>query len=825
MPRSSAERGRNCLIVLLFAALGAAPVWPQTVPLTPLRLMNVIDVSDHEDQVDLTILFNCSMRFVSAVPANEGQQVHIQMAPLPDCGVTALTQIPPELPPISGGANIVSTARTESLAPGQITLTIDFKKTERYVIAQGVDPRGLRLRLIDRARGHGKIMVGQNPETVSNFAVNLDSQPRPFTPEEVQRAHERLKAPAFVSEATVEGEKWYRLRIGPIDRRSEADRLLNLALPDYPRAWLAIGDDAVTSDAAAATAAAALPPVEKIGSDPPLPPDLQRQLLADARKAMDARDYPAAIALLTKLQRQPEYPDRARAQELLGLARERAGQLAHAKAEYEEYLRRYPDGEAAERVAFRLKILRAAEARARTGRAPAEDGHRWELSGGFSQTGRYDGSQESNGSLPTNTPIPPAPSINQNALFTDLDVLARRRGETYDWVGRLSAGYDKVFGQDTATVNDPTRVSLASLEVLDRPLGLLARVGRQAYNQDGVLGTFDGVFVSWQFRPSWAINAAAGYPVEMLQLSPQTEDRFVTLALAYTPPGAHWDASVFVATQRTEDLIGRKAVGADVRYLASNVSLVSVLDYDVFYHSLNTASLLGTLQLPAHWSLSLDAERRNSPVLETENALIGQPFSTLKELQQVATNDQIYQWAQDRTPVTTNYSLTASRPFGQRWVFTAIVNASSTGATPASGGVPAVAATGTLMTYQAQVYASNLWKTGDFNVLTFTHSTTEIGRVDSISTNSRFPLGASWRIGPRFSVDRLDSLTDGSTSTTYIPSLLIEYQHTRYLVQLDTGAELGKREALLQLQNGSFVQTQNTTRYYVSLSYRIDFQR
>ena len=57
---------------------------------------------------------------------------------------------------------------------------------------------------------------------------------------------------------------------------------------------------------------------------------------------MNARDYPKAVVVLTKLQRQPEFPQRAQMQELLGLARERSGQLAHAKAEYEEYLRRYP---------------------------------------------------------------------------------------------------------------------------------------------------------------------------------------------------------------------------------------------------------------------------------------------------------------------------------------------------------------------------------------------------------------------------------------------------------------------------------------------------
>jgi len=47
------------------------------------------------------------------------------------------------------------------------------------------------------------------------------------------------------------------------------------------------------------------------------------------------------VELLSRLVHQPEYPARAEAQELLGLVRERAGQLAQAKAEYQAYLQRY----------------------------------------------------------------------------------------------------------------------------------------------------------------------------------------------------------------------------------------------------------------------------------------------------------------------------------------------------------------------------------------------------------------------------------------------------------------------------------------------------
>ena len=290
---------------------------------------------------------------------------------------------------------------------------------------------------------------------------------------------------------------------------------------------------------------------------------------------------------------------------MLGLARERSGQLAHAKAEYQEYLRRYPNGEAAERVAYRLKILQAAEAKARTGRDVGLEGQGWQVSGGFSQTGRYDGQRVTNSAPPVTTQPTAAQTAESSALFTDVDFVARRRGETFDFIGRFSGGYDKSFLQG-ATTSDPTRISLASIELLDRPPGLLARLGRQVSNAYGILGTFDGLFLSWQFAPAWAINAAAGYPVNLLNIAPQTQQSFETLALVYTPRNAHWDGNIFVANQTFDGLRDRQAVGAEGRYLASHGSMVAVVDYDVFYHSLNTASLLGTLQLPARWNVSFD---------------------------------------------------------------------------------------------------------------------------------------------------------------------------------------------------------------------------
>src|SRR5256885_665727 len=81
MRRSIADGRLYGLALILLGARGAFAQLPIS---GPTRLVNVIEVNDHEDQVDLTMVFNCSMRFITSLPASEGRQVHIQLAPMPD---------------------------------------------------------------------------------------------------------------------------------------------------------------------------------------------------------------------------------------------------------------------------------------------------------------------------------------------------------------------------------------------------------------------------------------------------------------------------------------------------------------------------------------------------------------------------------------------------------------------------------------------------------------------------------------------------------------------------------------------------------------------
>ena len=804
------------LLAVSFLPVTAAAQVATTAGAGPQRFVDIIELTDHDDQADITIVFTCSVRYVSHLPVSEGRELRIELQPQGDCNVSSSSQIAGELPPISGGQKIIAAARVDSVVPGQLSLILDWRKNERFVIAQGVDPRGLRVRLLDRARGRGKLILNEMTDTVTNFAINLESEPSKFDAAALALAHQRLNLPAYVSEATVEGDKWYRLRVGPIVKRAAADAALAAALQFYPRAWLAIGDDVLTNDPGAAEEGP-LPAVEKAGSDPAADAATLAKLLAQSRAALAARKYGDAITLLTKLQRQPEFPERARAQELLGLARERAGQFAHSKAEYEAYLRQYPLGEAAERVATRLRVLRAAAAKRRgTGQGAAEE-HTWQYSGGFAQLARHDGTRVDNTFVTPNLNpnVPTNAQTKQSALFTDVDLLARRRGERFDVLGRLSAGYARNFGDAGKTTPGTKRISVAQIEVGDRSLGLLARLGRQSRNGNGVLGTFDGLFLSYQFRPTWDLTVTAGYPVERTDVAIETARQFQTVSLSYTPTGKHWDASVFATTQKFDSIKDRRAVGFEARYLVPRLSLVALVDYDTLFKSLNAASLLGTFSLPARWNLSVDFEKRNSPVITTRNALIGQPVTTLAELEQVFTLDQIFQLARDRTPLTSNYSLTASRPIGERFQFSTTIASSDTAATVDSGGVQAQPTTGRNLTFQAQMYGNSIWRRGDFNVLSLAYAKTETAKLASLGITSRFPLSSAWRIGPRLAIDRRTLASDDSHETILLPSLLVDYQRERRLLQFEVGGQLGKRDNSLQ--------TQNTKRYYLSLAYRVSF--
>jgi hypothetical protein len=823
---------KRLALALLLTACGLETPHAQMAQ-PPARLVDVIDIDEHDNQVDVTLQFNCSLRYSGHTPASEGPELQVRLRPDRNCSMSpsGSGELASEIPPISGPRGILNSARLESALGGEVTLTLTWAKPESFVLAQGASPTGLRIRLIRARADKPRILVTDRGDTASNFAVNLESQHDPFDPDTVKLAAERLQTKTFVSEIDAGGEKWYRLRAGPFDQRSVAESVLRAAAKDYPRAWLAVGDDSVTTDPNAAVPEPPLPPVQAIGADPAMNPDDRAKLLADARRASRAHRYPEAVEMLTKLQRQPEFPGRAEVQELLGLTRERAGAVAQAKAEYEEYLRRYPKGLGADWVRTRLRILRAATASARNGglELSNEQGHGWNISGGVTQLYRRDTFDYA---LAGPKAVDPPAKVVENAIFTDADVFARRIGERVDFSFRLNGGLEENFLPRHATaVGEPNpdnrvRITTAFFDLNDKLMGLRTRIGRQTATTDGIFGTFDGVMLQYALLPGWTVRGTVGSPVLNAQDDLGTRRRFETLALDYGPELAHWNSSVYVTQQTEGGRRDRQAVGTQWQYFVPGRSLVSYVDYDTQYHSLNAAVLLGTLQLPDRWQLTVDLERRNAPLLTTQNALIGQVgITTVSQLQQTLTQQEIDQLAKDHTPLLSTYSVSALKQLGERYqvMFDLFVTRESTNpfAGTATGTLAPLQDTGgTDVAYQVQFFGTGLLSNADFHqvALRYDHGTTaDTTGVDYIA---RYPLFGSWRMGPRILVQRRvnDSgpIQPGRMGQYfYDPYAHLDWQRNGRLVEIEAGTEIGRNPQVLQIGN--------TTRLFVSIGYRVNF--
>ncbi len=777
-------------------------------------LVQFIDTNVTSDHADISVQFACSVRYITNNPMNHGSSTRITLRLGPDCG-TLLNMPVSELPIVGGAGELVTGARLDSVVPGEVTLELTWSRELDFVIAPTANQQGLRLRLLGLGKRKSSVKF-TDAEAPEGYAVNLDSGFAPFDDAAVRAAAALLNTQAYVSETDIEEQHWFRLRVGPFASRVEAERVLKLAQAQYPRAWLALNDEdtslAVVQRAGAASTLSALP------SDPALPDAERATLLRTARDAMTKRLYPEAVEALTRLLRQPEYAGRAEAQELLGLVRERAGQLAMAKAEYEEYLRRYPDGPAAPRVRERLQSLIQASLTAKSvGDSTITADKRWTMAGSSAVTYQY-------GKAMTQTPTSSSSVTSLNSILVYGGLLLRDHGERYDFTTRIDAGYTHNLINSFGGSQD--RTTAAYVEATDRHLGLTGRFGRQSLASIGVIGLFDGLSVGYQVNSKLTVSAAAGFPAYASYSALSSKQQFATVTAEYGPFKQAWVFDAYVIDEVAGGNTERRALGLQTRYSGQGHSAVLMADYDTVFQQFNSVTLIGNTRVPGNWLIGFDADHRRSPLLALSNALIGQTAPDLSALQLEFTPSQIRQLALDRTASSNTFVLSGSRALGDRWQFMADIATLQFGGTQASGGVAATTSTGLDKNLAVHLSGSSLLQSGDFNLFGLRFDDSPTSRSATVSWDARFRLPGAWRIGPRFSVEQLNDKTSGTKQMLYLPELRSDWTGRRAVFEVTTGYQMQSQTLQVQpgtltgdVQNGSF----NQRNYYVSAAYRFRF--
>jgi tetratricopeptide (TPR) repeat protein len=673
---------------------------------------------------------------------------------------------------------------------------------------------GLRVRLIG-TRGRKAAVFATQPDAAGSYAVNLESSPQPFDHAAVEAAARNLATQAYVSETDLEDQHWYRLRVGPFASEPEAQRVLQAAQSAYPRAWLASNDEqtdlTVVERAGVSTAPALISP------DPPLSDEVRAQLLREARLALTGQRYPEAVDLLTRLLRQAEYPARADAQELLGLVRERAGQLAQAKAECQEYLRRYPDRPGAVRVRARLQSLIAASLQPKSaGDVTPAASSRWSMAGNASVTYQYGTDQNVAGGVTTTTT-----SASAGLVYADL--LVRDRGDRYDFMARVDAGYTQNFVTSFGGSQD--RTTAAYVELTDRVLGWTGRIGRQSLAMQGNIGLFDGLFLGYQVAPTVSVSAAAGLPAYSIYSAFSTAQTFETVSAEWDPTPS-WALDGYLFNQMDSGFVDRRSVGIQTRYTRAGSTAVALVDYDVNLQQLNSATLIANTRVGPFWVLGFDADYRRSPLLELNDALIGQSAPDLNALALQFTPSEIRQLALDRTATSDTFVVSASRALGERWQLMASVSALQLGSTPASGGVEAIGSMGLDKNISLQMSGASLLQASDLHIFGVRFDDSPQMRSETLSWDARFVVHGAWRVGPRLSVEALNDSLLGGRRLMYLPELRTDWTGRRSIFELTAGYQLQLQQQTLQPQSLTGLTQSGTVQQrslYVSASYRLRF--
>ena len=604
--------------------------------------------------------------------------------------------------------------------------------------------------------------------------------------------------------------------------RVERDNLLRAQgkpLPPVPSAPVATPRPAapatVTVPAAPAPAAAPVlaPAPPPAAPAAPAPAGSAEALMAEARAAIGREDYAAAIRALTQLIALPESALSRDAREFLGLAYERRGDTARARAEYENYLKRYPEGEDSARVRQRLANLRAIP-QSEPLRAPVQAGTGWRslVVGSLSQFYYRGNSKIETQQTVANTLDQSTLSLTDtSALITSVDLSARYLDNTHD---------NRIVVRDRSTLNfldrhkDINRLYAAYYDYRYKPADFSARVGRQPGNSGGLLGIFDGALLGYGLTPGLRLNVVGGEPVTP-GFTIDSQRRLLGVDADLGPFNERWTGSAYFVRQNVDGIVDRQAVGLEARYFAPQGALTSLLDYDTAFRRVNIGTLQGNWISPWKTAYNFVADYRMAPALQTSTATIGEATTSISTLLQTYSEQELRQRALALTARSTFASVGFTHPVSRTWQLGASYSVSRLSHTDGTNNFPGTLSTGDVRTLTGQAIGTGLFAARDVNVVSLSGVNSPDYHGFAGRLASRAPLGERWTLEASLFWYRQNN-DNGSDLQRISPNVRVGYRFGR---SVTFEAEVG----IENTESSSSVLLEKTRRDYFSLGYRWDF--
>lgn len=622
----------------------------------------------------------------------------------------------------------------------------------------------------------------------------------------------------FVEKTTVRKKPWERLCLGYFNTHRDAVSRLARIQEIYPGAWVqktSVNNivktitEPVENTPPKAVTEIKLPVVENKSS---LSDKQLESLMERANTDFKNKNYSGAVRYLSAVISAGRHQYSQEALELLGLARQRKGQISHAVNIYEKYLAAYPEGEDSDRVRQRLAGLltatKADEEKIEMKTVVTKD----EINTYGSVSQYYWHNITSSDSIDSET--------TQSQLISYLDVTTIQKSGNFDHRYQFTA--DHTFDFETNRDQSDLRFNDTYYQLIHRKTGNSGKIGRQSLRIGGILKRFDGLSGGYQITPDIRINALAGYSVDVNRKDTITTDKpFYGFIFESGTFLKHWNMSLYYIDQSYQGVQDSQNIGSELRYRDNKTSVFGMIDYDVFYNEINLIQLNANTQFNQTLNLYVNAYIRKAPLLATSNALIGQSVTSIDELKKIYNIEQIYHLAQNRTADSQLVTVGASQQLNKTFQLTGDVTLTRRDGTISSGGVAATPGSGTDMYLSAQLVGNNLLKQNDTGVLGLRYYDMDVSNTISLIANTRFPINREWRINPRLQYD-IRSFSDNDRSQKKLRALVrSDYRYTK---KASFDFELGY-DTIDDDFNGQNGQSLSNNNLHFMLGYRYDFSR
>lgn len=541
-----------------------------------------------------------------------------------------------------------------------------------------------------------------------------------------------------------------------------------------------------------------------------------KQLFDGARGALKQGQASVAVETLNQLLNLPPNQQSQAAQELIGEAREKNGEYAKARVEYELYLKLYPDAPDVKQVKARLANLPAedyAKVMPQAVRKRAVD-ERMMAFGSFSQS-YYSGvfhtdTATANGA---NIIFDTFAGTDQSMLITSLDLTGRKLTENTDTRIVVRDDYRSNF---LSNIKNDNRLSSFYVEQSARDRSYLYRLGRQAGIAGGVLGRFDGAWLGYSLNPTWRVNGVVGTPVDFYNTGAERKT-FAGLSVDLTRLPEQWSGNGYFIEQRVGTVMDRQAVGMEAHYFDTKRNYMGQLDYDWMFKAVNIAMFQGNWMNSAGDNYTLLADHRKSPALQLTNALLGQTLQSISALvQSGVSTESLIADAKALTPTSNLLMVGMTHPYSSRLRLGGDFRINNISGTGANATLPAASGSGNMYIYTAQAIGNNLLLENDLGVASASYVDAQTYKGQSLAFTQTETFRQRWRLDVSLQLyNQKDNLDVHQTRIT--PSLKLSYRMNE---SMSFDGEGGVEDT----HNSSPIKDEKTRRYYVYTGYRWDFQ-